>query len=389
ETKIKITLQVRDFSLPKQNHLTCFATIRVKWFLPRYYGISFPNQLYSQIASFLLDYRIGPGTFHVIPGLVDINKKPLNFSLFDEATSSLLKKGMNEFAIGKNEFWRYNRENYNSLSNIYEHLREKGWLDKALAYLIDECQPTDYEAFKRAAEAIKKLCPGLKRVHTVLGAFPASIAGNEEIWGTNLSDWDRDQTIYNNEQKQGKKIWWFINKAALYPYPNWFINESAVNHRILFWMAWKYKIDGVCGWGADAWLKVTKNQGQTSFNNNYFYFGSPLGYAGNGSLYYPGPDKTQIPSIRLENIRDGLEDYEYFCVLKEQIKELEKRGNNKTLLDESVKVMDLISSLIITPKHYCRNIPKLYEVREKVASQIEKIKAFLQLTSVHNSTKEL
>lgn len=39
---------------------------------------------------------------------------------------------------------------------------------------------------------------------------------------------------------------------------------------------------------------------------------------GDGSLFYPGPDRP-IPSIRLENIRDGLEDYNLLDALGEAI----------------------------------------------------------------------
>ncbi|MBU0606401.1 MAG: DUF4091 domain-containing protein, partial [Armatimonadetes bacterium] len=39
---------------------------------------------------------------------------------------------------------------------------------------------------------------------------------------------------------------------------------------------------------------------------------------GDGWLVYPGPDWTPWPSVRLENIRDGIEDYEYLWLLRER-----------------------------------------------------------------------
>jgi hypothetical protein len=39
---------------------------------------------------------------------------------------------------------------------------------------------------------------------------------------------------------------------------------------------------------------------------------------GDGFLIYPGRDWTPWPSVRLENVRDGIEDYEYLWLLRER-----------------------------------------------------------------------
>lgn len=37
---------------------------------------------------------------------------------------------------------------------------------------------------------------------------------------------------------------------------------------------------------------------------------------GMGNYVYPGKDGRILPSLRLENLRDGVEDYEYLVLLK-------------------------------------------------------------------------
>jgi len=44
---------------------------------------------------------------------------------------------------------------------------------------------------------------------------------------------------------------------------------------------------------------------------------------GDGNLIYPGPE-SPLSSIRLENIRDGLEDYEYLRLLGEKVERVSK-----------------------------------------------------------------
>ena len=39
---------------------------------------------------------------------------------------------------------------------------------------------------------------------------------------------------------------------------------------------------------------------------------------GDGWLVYPGRNREPWPSVRLENIRDGIEDYEYLYLLRER-----------------------------------------------------------------------
>ena len=41
-----------------------------------------------------------------------------------------------------------------------------------------------------------------------------------------------------------------------------------------------------------------------------------LGVNGDGILVWPGPDMTPYPSLRLEVVRDGIEDYEYLALLE-------------------------------------------------------------------------
>ena len=52
-------------------------------------------------------------------------------------------------------------------------------------------------------------------------------------------------------------------------------------------------------------------------SRTYYYFN------GEGQLIYPGPGGSPYSSVRLENFRDGMEDYEYLFRLKELLSKYE------------------------------------------------------------------
>ena len=57
---------------------------------------------------------------------------------------------------------------------------------------------------------------------------------------------------------------------------------------------------------------------------------------------YPGPDWLPIASTRLKNLRDGLQDYEYFVILKKNLELLKKQGtDNKELINKAEKALGL------------------------------------------------
>ena len=95
---------------------------------------------------------------------------------------------------------------------------------------------------------------------------------------------------------------------------------------------------------------------------------------GDGQLLYPGPEGHPLGSIRLEMIRDSIEDYEYLYLLRKLTQKLKeaKKGKYQDLIIKSERLLDVDRSMIepVTSK-------KIYRLREQIALQIEKIKNIL------------
>jgi hypothetical protein len=105
---------------------------------------------------------------------------------------------------------------------------------------------------------------------------------------------------------------------------------------------------------------------------------SGWGSYGDGCLLYPGKIyEKPMSSIRLELMRDGIEDYEYFWILNKYIKQLEKKPKSRkyrVLLRNAKKELKIGSEIIKDLKIYTLAPEVLMEKRKKVARQIEKIK---------------
>ena len=131
--------------------------------------------------------------------------------------------------------------------------------------------------------------------------------------------------------ESGEPIWWSFTAYDRSPFPNpGIIDHPGQNARILPWMAWTNDIDGLyyhqlTDWDTNPW--------EEPFTN---YLAN-----GDGFLFYPPRDDSVgfdpcnptsnrlIPSIRLELLREGLEDYAYLRLLngKSSITASSNRGD--------------------------------------------------------------
>ena len=86
---------------------------------------------------------------------------------------------------------------------------------------------------------------------------------------------------------------------------------------------------------------------------------------------YPGAKIDQpMSSIRLECMRDGEEDYEYFVMLDALVSKAPAGAG----VDEARKVLDDARKLVAHMTEYERNGEKYLQIRDRVAESIEKLR---------------
>jgi hypothetical protein len=118
-----------------------------------------------------------------------------------------------------------------------------------------------------------------------------------------------DAALSEKLRKEGKQIWWYVCCGPTYPYANFASLEYPfIEGRLLGWMTHLYRADGLLYWHVNYWNGPCLDEHDTFLPQ--FGTRSGLHMPCDGVMLYPG--KTQIlPSVRLAQIRDAVEDYEW------------------------------------------------------------------------------
>ena len=125
---------------------------------------------------------------------------------------------------------------------------------------------------------------------------------------------------------EGEK-WWYGCNWPVSPDPTYHLDDELLPARIVSWMQFRYNITGNLYWRLNYWLRKNGDGflPVEPYQNAYFN-----NCNGDGCLVYPGKDyglDCFVPSIRMEAIRDGIEDYEaFYCMRELWNKNAEKAG---------------------------------------------------------------
>ncbi len=268
------------------------------------------------------------------------------------------------------------------------HLASRGWLEKAYTYWYDEPQEADYELVRQGMDLIRRAEPRLRRLLTE--QFEPELAGAVDIWSPLLdyfsTRWSRAR------QALGEEVWWYVCTWPPAPYPGNFIDHEGLEHRIRYWMAWQYGVQGDLYWAVNYWtcdgafLPGTLQDPWADPMAYNFYQGQ-VGTWGNGDgrLLYPPRDfadgrtrlEGPVPSLRLELIRDGIEDFEYLWLLRDVAGRVEARGLAPERVAAARALLDLPAALVASTSQFGSDPGELHAHRRAVAEMIEELLGLL------------
>jgi hypothetical protein len=307
----------------------------------------------------------------------ELGKKP-----FDE----IQKKGwFNGFVYGTPE--------YKKLITLYlkgfqDHLEANGWLGKEYLYWIDEPDQEHYNYVRRGMETIREAAPKLTRFLSENHPGPKIMDVSDiacpvlyQVEPNRVKEW----------AGKGKQFWSYLMCWPKNPHVNLFIDSHAINMRMWLWISYKYNLKGIVVWQSNQWHRsggaapddVLQNiwEDPMTYKSGY---GTPYGSApefgnGDGMFFYPpnrdpNNDKTKyftgpVPSIRLEILREGLDDYDYMMLLENCIKEA--NSGQKSLVKKAEKVLGFGSEVFVNDTEYTKNPEVLMEYREQMGNLLE------------------
>lgn len=124
-------------------------------------------------------------------------------------------------------------------------------------------------------------------------------------------------------------LWWYGCCSPDYPYPTYHMDDTLLSARLESWMKADYNIQGNLYWATDFWTYKSSSTDKSGYMDDYYdYPIRSTNTAGEGFLLYPGKKygiDGPLSSLRLEAIRDGLEEYEMMYYMDKAYEEVNAR----------------------------------------------------------------
>jgi hypothetical protein len=191
------------------------------------------------------------------------------------------------------------------LSALYEHIKEKGSAERYVQHILDEAHGTEPPYYKRYAALVRKNMPGVKTIDAI--DQPASpVASDCDIWVPVLGRFDDRLAEIREHVRSGGAAWFYTCVFPQGRYLNRFIDYPLLKTRLLHWFNFRHGLSGYLHWGGDYWDTDPYQNTEVVINA-----GQDLLPPGDAFITYPWRERNSIrSSIRLEAMRDGIEDYE-------------------------------------------------------------------------------
>ncbi|MHC4796675.1 MAG: DUF4091 domain-containing protein, partial [Planctomycetota bacterium] len=352
---LQLNVHVWDFELPFRNTMeTAFSSQTLE--AQRIYGGQWSSAMRYKMYDVLLAHRVGPVELYR-------TSSPMPFDRIQYCANG----GGNAFSLGKIP----NIEPAD-LDGLVSQLKSAGLFEMSFVYGYDEVIP--YPEMATKFNAIHTRHPGLRTVTTALdysfGTSPSTsyLRDAVDIWVPLITWFDADEAVVL--RSEGKDMWWYNCVVPTYPYPNWFVEYPAIEARLLMGaMAYKYQTGGHLYWAVAQWINNNAPISSGPYTNWNPRSG---GENGDGSIILPGPSGP-IPTIRLANIRDGLEDFEYLNILKNvvtQVEQLPPTPQTQSFIASANTLLAVPGTIVDSRTSFTRQPTDLLNFRQQVADAI-------------------
>jgi hypothetical protein len=306
-----LELQVWRFSLPDDLPVTIMAHFRPsqEWF--RRYGVNSPEDYDGVIETYLSAmraYKINAiAGFYPLPlDKISRGQSLQSFPRFTRMLEQVVNKfGYRYFRIpsesGSKEIGpdvaRLRQLMGSYYPEMLQYLRAKGWLPRAAVKLWDE--PRRLGVFPRLAQVYGMFKAAFPQIRTESAGWPppVEVAKVVDIWSVNNRVYDADQV--HAAQQQGEEIWLYANNLHG-------VDRLPAHQRLIGWHLYRYDFKGYYLWGVNVWAEDpwTTPPGK----DDHFR---------RGTFFYPNPANGRPwPTLRLEALRRGFQDYQYLTLLK-------------------------------------------------------------------------
>ena len=244
-----------------------------------------------------------------------------------------------------------------------EELRKRGWLKDAFFYGFDEREEKYFDGMRTVRNKLRKDFPDVPLLTTAFVWRPfsegkISAKGIREMADVVCPVMDAyNASLARDLRREGVDTWWYVcGGNPREPFVNLSSTEyPPVDARLVSWMTYMSKAGGFLYWAVNCWDDRLRHmdENEAVFDEwRLWQSKSPS----DGVLMYPGK-RGVLPSIRLAQVRDGSEDYEYFKLVEK--------------LYGFEKAEKVVRSAVSSHTRFTRNPRELRRVRSTLADLIE------------------
>lgn len=310
-------VRVRGYSLPHTPALRTAFQLSVEqgW---SHMMDHYPNAGYDMVKTLwtsMARHRIAP--MHLGPSGPPQGDDPAALEAFEKYVDLAEELGFNSYGPFMWGPQVETEEQRQWVRRMVDWYQSKGLLDRLYVYMCqyDEAQPDRYQALKDYATALKAADPRVQRFITV--------APHPDLYGA-IDWWCPGTPAYNLEvarqrRAQGEKVWWYTCVTWT---PGLLMDAPGAEHRALLWLTFTQEADGLLFWCIDYW---PQNPWDTPV------MGSGTAGNGDGYLIYPrregDPADRFYETVRLEVLRESLEDYDALAILQARLKAAHAAGS--------------------------------------------------------------
>ncbi len=409
--EVPFAVHVWDFTLPDENHVAAIYDVRLG---PgsRFWGKPI-DEIYPEIVEFMAGRRLCPDTIRPAPVIkLEEGRVVADFTEFDQMAEVYFDRLKLPFAYTPWQFYlfgwghppktffgqrpypgeppfegadrsklrpEYKKAYQACLKAFWDHLKERGWHKKVVLYISDE--PFDHHEHIR--QQMKALCDMIHEVDPEIPIYSSTWKhvpdwdGYLDVWG--IGHYGRVPVEKMAELRAvGDRLWFTTDGQMCTDTP-----YCAVE-RLLPHYCFKYGVEAYEFWGV-GWLTYDPYRfgwhayiHQTSEPGDSFWVRYPNG---DGFLLYPGEPIGHpgiVSSIRFEQAREGVEDYEYLYLLRRLIAEAKSAGRDTT---QAERAMQQAADLVTIPNAGGLRSSKIlpdpeavYRLRQSLAAGIEQLR---------------
>jgi hypothetical protein len=241
------------------------------------------------------------------------------------------------------------------LPALENHLREKGWLDKTVFHIADEPSNHNVMSWREASQFVHEHAPALRRIDAI---ETTHCFNRLEIWVPKLDYLATWYDTYEKARQQGCELWFYtVGIFQKGSYPNKTVDVPLIESRILHWLNYRFGLKGYLHWGFNSWTDDP--------------FNAPGEHRGDGWHVYPKKDGL-INSLRWEQMRNGIQDYEYLWMLENKIKQVRDTLGEplSTMIEPSRRPTEIASQVVKTIHQYSKNPPILYAAKRQIIDEL-------------------